>query len=97
MAGFEFPFRTGKIAIDYDKCAACATHDCVPACQKFGTTLYRLENGRPVLMYSLEETGRRCIEDLSCEIYCQSHGNKGLVINLDMFGLEEYRKKIGLA
>jgi NAD-dependent dihydropyrimidine dehydrogenase PreA subunit len=96
MTILEFKFRTGSITIDYEKCVGCQTHDCVSACQKFGTTLYRLENGRPVLVYSPEETGRRCIEDLACEMYCQSDGNKGLHIYLDMFGLDEYRKKVGL-
>lgn len=96
MNGIEFAFRTGKIAIDYALCATCKTHICVDACKKFGTTLYRLENGNPVLIYSLDETQRRCIEDLSCEIYCQAQGNKALTIHLDMFGLNEYRKKVGL-
>ena len=94
MGTLEFSFRTGSISIDYARCAACRTHDCVSACQKFGTTLYRLEGGRPVLIYSAEETGRRCIEDLACERYCLDDGNKGLSIHLDMFGLEEYRKKV---
>jgi hypothetical protein len=97
MPGLEFSFRTGKITIDYMKCAACTTKACIDACKKFGTTLYKLEGGNPVLIYSLEETGRRCIEDLACEIYCQSQGNKGLTIRLEMFGLDEYRKKVGTA
>ena len=96
MSDIEFKFRTGKITIDYAKCAECKTRPCIDACKKYGTTLYKLEGGKPVLISSLEETGRRCIEDLACEIYCQSQGNKGLVIDLEMFGLEEYRKKVGL-
>jgi hypothetical protein len=96
MTGVKFTFRTGNIVIDYQRCAACKTRPCVDACKKFGTTLYKLEGGLPVLIYSVEDTGRRCIEDLSCEVYCQSLGNKGLVINLDMFGLDEYRKKVGV-
>jgi len=43
-----------------------------------------------------EEVQRRCIEDLTCELYCQARGNKGLEIFLDMFGLDEYRQKVGL-
>lgn len=97
MADIEFTFRTGKIAVDYQKCRDCQTYACIGACEKFGITLYKLVDGRPVLIYSLEETGRRCIEDLACEIYCQSRGNKGLIISLDMFGLEEYRQKVRLA
>jgi NAD-dependent dihydropyrimidine dehydrogenase PreA subunit len=97
MSYLEFSFRTGKITIDYGKCADCTTKACIDACKKFGTTLYKLEGGNPVLIYSLEETGRRCIEDLACETYCQSQGNNGLIIHLDMFGIEEYRKKVGTA
>jgi len=96
MADLEFNFRTGKVTIDYRKCKTCKSYACVKACSLFGTNLYRLEKGKPVLMSSPEETGRRCIEDLTCELYCHSHGNKGLTIDLDMFGLEDYRKKRGL-
>lgn len=96
MSTREFTFRTGSITIDYAKCADCRTHDCVSACAKFGTTLYRLEGGRPALVYAGEETGRRCIEDLACERYCQDDGNKGLAIHLDMFGLEEWRRRVGI-
>jgi len=97
VTGLEFSFRTGKITIDYTLCAACKTHVCVDACTRFGTTLYRLENGNPVLIYSPEETQRRCVEDLTCEIYCQEQGNKALTIHLNMFGLDGYRKRMGLA
>ncbi|MDD5287525.1 MAG: ferredoxin family protein [Dehalococcoidales bacterium] len=96
MNGLEFAFRTGKISIDYEKCVRCTTHICIESCKKYGTTLYKLEKGNPVLIYSLDETQRRCIEDLSCELHCQSQGNKGLIMHLDMFGLDEYRKKVGL-
>ena len=96
MPGLEFAFRTGKITIDYALCADCKTHICIDACKKFGATLYRLENGNPVLIYSADETQRRCIEDLACEIYCEAQGNRALTIHLDMFGLDKYRKQMGL-
>jgi ferredoxin-like protein FixX len=96
MSNIEITFRTGKIVIETAKCAACKTHPCINACQVYGANLFTLTDGKFALINSLEETGRRCIEDLSCEIYCQRNGNKGLVLNLDMFGLEEYRKKIGI-
>jgi len=96
MYKIEFTFRTGKIVIDTEKCAACRTHPCINACKQFGSNLFQLSGGKFELVNSIEETGRRCIEDLACEIYCQRNGNKGLIINLDMFGLEAYRKKIGL-
>lgn len=97
MAGLEFPFRTGKVTIDYEKCRDCESYACVEACGKFGGNLFKIEDGRPVLIQSGEESGRRCIEDLACELYCQDNGNKGLTLVLDMFGLDEYRQKIGLA
>ena len=97
MATLEFPFRTGKVTINLDKCLGCQSYACVEACQRFGQTLFKVEDGRPSLIPTIEEAGRRCIEDLACELYCQSDGNKGLEITLDMFGLNEYRNKIGLA
>jgi len=96
MATLEFPFRTGKVTIDLDRCRDCESYACVDACARFGGTLFKEENGLPALIPSVEEAGRRCIEDLACELYCQSDGNKGLRITLDMFGLEEYREKVGL-
>ena len=94
---FELPFRTGKVVIDYDKCLDCESYACVKACSLFGGNLLRVEDGRPVLIPTAEEAKRRCIEDLACELYCQTYGNKGLRIVLDMFGLDEYRERIGLA
>ena len=96
MTVFEFPFRTGKVIIDYEKCRDCESYACVNACAKFGGNLFKVEDNKPVLIPAIEETPRRCIEDLTCELYCQSDGNKGLTIVLDMFGLNEYRQKIGL-
>lgn len=96
MTTLEFSFRTGKVTIDQEKCRTCDSYACVKACSLFGTNLYRIEDGKPVLIADSQETGRRCIEDLSCELYCQTYGNKGLSIVLDMFGLDEYRQRIGL-
>jgi len=96
MATLEFTFRTGKVTIDLERCRECVTHDCVDACAKFGATLFRLEDGLPVLVFTAEESGRRCIEDLACELYCRDNGNRGLKISLDMFGLDEYRQKARL-
>ena len=96
MAIFEFQFRTGKVIIDYEKCRGCESYACVDACARFGGSLFEVKDGKPVLIQTPEEAQRRCIEDLTCELYCQSHGNKGLEIVLDMFGLNEYRQKIRL-
>jgi len=97
MASLEFAFRTGRISINYDKCRSCESYACVSACAKYGANLFRIEDGKPVLQIAVEDAPRRCIEDLSCQIYCHSNGNKGLEMTLDMFGLNEYREKIGLA
>jgi hypothetical protein len=96
MTMYEFAFRTGRIAIDYDKCAACKSFACVKACSLFGANIFRIIDGRPALIGDLADTGKRCIEDLACEYSCETFGNKGLKISLDSLGLEEYRRKIGL-
>ena len=95
MSVYEFPFATGKVAIDYEKCRDCKSYACVKACSLFGRAILRIEDGKPVLIS--EDANKRCIEDLGCEFYCQAYGNKGLSIFLDMFGLDEYRCKVGLS
>ena len=96
MTVYEFSFRTGKVIIDQEKCRTCDSYACVKGCSLFGANIFRIEDGVPVLIGDREETGRRCIEDLSCELYCQDYGNKGLRIVLDMLGLDEYRQRIGI-
>jgi len=96
VTAYNFPFRTGTIRIDYDRCKSCENYACVKACSLFGANLFRVEDGKPVLTTNPEEAGRRCIEDLACELYCQAYGGKGLSIVLDMLGLDEYRGRIGL-
>ncbi|UCC90636.1 MAG: hypothetical protein JSW24_00220 [Dehalococcoidia bacterium] len=95
MAIYEFPFITGKVTIDYEKCKDCENYACVKACSLFGRAILRVEDGKPVLIS--EDANKRCIEDLTCELYCQTYGNRGLNIILDMFGLEAYRYKIELS
>lgn len=95
MAMYEFPFTTGRVTIDYDKCERCENYACVKACSLFGRAILRVEDGRPMLIS--KEANTRCIEDLTCELYCQTYGNGGLRIGLDMFGLDEYRRKLGLS
>lgn len=95
MAIYEFPFITGKVTIDYEKCKDCENYACVKACSLFGRAILRVEDGKPVLIS--EDANKRCIEDLTCELYCKTYGNRGLNIILDMFGLEAYRHKIELS
>ena len=97
MPIYEFAFATGRVAIDYEKCRDCQNYACVKACSLFGRSILRVQDGKPVLIPSSEEAKRLCIEDLSCELYCQTYGNKGLKISLDMFGLDEYRREMGLS
>ena len=94
MTIYEFPFTTGRVTIDYDKCKNCKSYACVKACSLFGRAILRVEDGRPVL--TSDDANKRCIEDLACELYCQAYGNRGLQISLDTFGLDEYRRKVGL-
>jgi len=94
MAVYEFPMITGKVSVDYEKCRDCENYACVKACSLFGRAILRVEEGKPILIS--EDANRRCIEDLTCELYCQNYGNNGLSIFLEMFGLEAYRQKIGL-
>jgi len=94
MTLYNFVSRTGKITINHESCKNCKTFACVKACSFFGINLLRIRTGIPVLTVTPQEAERRCVEDLSCELYCQKYGNKGLYITLNMFGLEEYRDKI---
>lgn len=89
---YKFRFRTGEVVIDHKKCMKCKTYTCIKGDSLFGRSVLRIQGGKPVLTTSFEEAQRTCNECLTCEIYCQSHGNKGLKINLDTFGLEEYNK-----
>jgi hypothetical protein len=89
MAGLEFEFRTGRVVIDYDRCKHCTSYACVKADSIFGTSILRIQDGKPALVTSPEEAKRRCNECLGCEIYCQSYGKKGIKIVLETFGLEK--------
>ena len=95
MAIYQFSFATGTVTIDYEKCKDCDNYACVKACSLFGRSILRVEGSKPILIS--EDAGKRCIEDLGCELYCQAYGNRGLKIELDMFGLEKYRHRVGLS
>ena len=95
MAIYEFPFTTGKITIDHEQCKDCKNFACVKACSLFGRSILRVEDGKPVL--TSDDANKRCIEDLACELYCQTYGNKGLAITLDTFGIDEYRHAIEIS
>jgi NAD-dependent dihydropyrimidine dehydrogenase PreA subunit len=91
---YEFEFRTGKVTIDYDKCAKCTSYACIKACSLYGRGILRLQKGKPVLAVPPEEVKKgQCIEDLSCEQDCQFYGAKGLRITLPIEGLDKFREK----
>ena len=89
----EIPFKTGKITIDYEKCQDCHSYPCVKACSLFGRSLFRIQDNKPVLISTVEEAQRACIECLACELYCSGYGNKGLIIDMDMMGLDDFRSE----
>jgi hypothetical protein len=93
---YTFPFRTGEITIDYKKCAKCKNYACVKADSLFGTSVLRIQNKKPVLATNPDDAKRLCNECLTCELYCKAYGNGGLRIKIDMYGLDEYRKRRGL-
>ena len=96
MNTLEFAFRTGRISVDYTKCRDCRSVACVKADSLFGTSVLSLQEGLPALGCAADEAKRRCNECLACEIFCQMYGNGGLKIHMDMFGLDDYRRKAGL-
>ncbi len=93
MTTCELTFKTGKIKINDDKCKDCKGCPCVKACSLFGKNLFKIQDGKPALIGDIKEFQRACLECLSCELMCQNYGNKGLKIELDMFGLDKYRRK----
>ncbi len=93
MGVLEFEVRSGgTIRIDLEKCESCETKACVTMCNAPGMgQILELRDGLPALKYTLEEVKRgACTEDLGCELECELHGNKALVITLPLPELDEY-------
>ncbi len=93
MGVLEFEVRSGgTIRIDLEKCESCQTKACVTMCNAPGMgQILELRDGLPALKYTLEEVKRgACTEDLGCELECELHGNKALVITLPLRELDEY-------
>jgi dissimilatory sulfite reductase (desulfoviridin) alpha/beta subunit len=95
MDRLEIPVRTGRVTIDLEGCKGCTTLACVKACALFGTGLFRVEHGRPALVFDKDEAKRRCNECLGCERFCQACGQGALHIELDMFGLQAREEESG--
>lgn len=85
---YAFRFRTGRVLIDHRACKDCDNYACVKADSLFGTSVMRIRDRRPVLAVSADDAQRICNECLTCEIYCQLYGNKGLRIELDSFRVD---------
>ena len=97
MRVLEFDVRSGgTIRIDLEKCESCETKACVKMCNTPGMgQILELKDGVPALKYSLEEVKRgACTEDLGCELECELHGNRALVITLSLPELDEYLRSL---
>jgi Fe-S-cluster-containing hydrogenase component 2 len=88
---YHFELRTGRVTIDHTRCVGCATLACIWACRRYGSAVLRAEKGRPVLAIPPQETVRRDVECLACEIACHLRGQQAITISLPIAGLEEYK------
>ena len=93
----EFEERTIKIVIDEEKCRDCKTHACVQACTTYARGILVIKDGRPVLGGDSEFAKLRGTECLACEYECWFRGNGAISIYAPTPGLDEYRKKHGIA
>jgi hypothetical protein len=89
---YAFGLRCGQVSIDHGLCEGCTTLACVKACSRYGSAILKAEGGRPVLAIPAEDTKRRDIECLACEMECHFRGQQALTISLPIAGLEEYRR-----
>ncbi len=90
---YSFATMTGKLFIRREKCSACETKGCVPACAQ---KVLKLEGGAPVLAIPPEDARKgKCTECLACEVFCRFHELDAILIHLPISGLAEYREKAG--
>jgi len=89
---YAFETLTGRLYIEHDLCAACASKGCVGAC---APKILKLEEGKPVLAIAPEDANKgKCTECLACELFCRFHEQKAITIHLPIPGLADYRRKI---
>lgn len=87
----EFNFMRGKIVIDLDKCKACESKACVPACT---AKIFKLEGQTIALNMDREKIAKGgCTETLACELECQLKGKGSLKILLPMPEFDKYMEK----
>lgn len=86
-SSYRFDTLTGTLYIRHGRCDACAEKPCVDSC---GAGILKLDAGRPILSISREEAKRgRCTECLACELACEFHGNRAILIDLPIPGLDD--------
>ncbi len=93
----EFEERTIKVIIDDAKCLDCTTHACVAACKLFARGMLVIKDGKPALTGDAEFAKRVGTECLACEYECWFRGKSASKIEAPTPGLDEYRRKRGLA
>jgi len=88
ISSYGFDTMTGKLSIDHGRCVSCQDKPCVESCT--AKILKFNEGGRPVLNITPQEAKKgRCTECLACELACQFQGNKAILIDLPIPGLDK--------
>jgi hypothetical protein len=93
----HFEERTIKVTIDESKCVGCKTHACAAGCKLFDRGILVIKDGKPALGGDDEFAKRVGTECLACEYECWFRGNKAITIEAPIPGLDEYKKKHGVA
>lgn len=94
----EFKEKTITVKIDDSKCLACESKACIAACKLYARGILVLKDGKPVLGGTEADYAERLgTECLACEYECWFRGNSAIVIEAPIAGLDEYRRKHGLA
>ena len=86
-SSYGFDTMTGKLFIDHEKCKTCGNKPCVDSC---AAQILKFDDEKPVLSIPHQEAKKgRCTECLACELACQFHGNKAIIIDLPILGLDK--------
>jgi Fe-S-cluster-containing hydrogenase component 2 len=93
----HFKEKTIKVIIDESKCAGCKTYACADACKLYSRGILVIKDGKPALGGDAAYAERVGTECLACEYECWFRGNKAITIEAPIAGLDEYRKKHGIA
>ena len=90
----EFHEQTITVSIDESKCAACESKACIAACKTYARGILVLKDGVPAVEGDAKRLGTEC---LACEYECWLRGKGAIAIEAPIPGLDEYRKKLGIA